>query len=385
MPLCSFQRFGVSAFRHFGVSAFCEMQTVVATVAATCPDGHALRLHKVTDDGCAARIKAVIKDLASDDSRFARFPGPNPVSLDTGHFGALRSQPYYVCEKTDGVRFMMVCCTLPCTLPGPDNQVLKVCALVDRALTAYVLPLRHVPKAMFQGSLLDGELVWNKVRQRWDYLVFDAVCVSGVPVLNDPLQERLHAAHRALAVYKRDPKDPVAVGIKAFVSCAKVRDLDAHLAEAEARYDVDGIILTPAMPGVVYGRHTGMFKLKFDSKHTVDFLVGPDGRDLQVFESGRHVSVGRLSCQGTPGTIAECCTAHPESCGTWDLVTVRTDKTTANDMLTYKRTLLNMQEGLTLDHVKRVFAAPPPPSAAAARQPTAPGGLQYLFAPVAPV
>ena len=343
------------------------MQTVVATVARAGSGSAALRLHKVADDGYAAQIKAAIKDLASDDHRSMRFPGPNPVSLDTSHFPALRAQPYYVCEKTDGVRFLMVCCTLP----GPNNQVFKVCALVDRALTAYLLPLRHVPKAMFQGSLLDGELVWNKVRQRWDFLVFDAVCVSGVPVLNDTLKDRLHAAHRALAVYKWDAKDPVAVGVKAFVNCSKTDDIDAHLAQASARYDVDGIILTPAITPVVYGRHNGMFKVKFDSKHTVDFLVGPDGMDLQVFDAGRHVSVGRLSTHVSPGAVAECCTSNPAA-GTWDLVIVRTDKTTANDMLTYKRTLLNMQEGLTLEHVKRVFAAPH----------TAPGGLPYLLAPV---
>lgn len=308
-----------------------------------------LRLHRVLEP-CAAHIRAAVKDLACDDAKGARFPGPNPVSLDTGHFAALRAQPYYVCEKTDGVRFLLVCCLVR----GPGGETYKTCALVDRALCAYLLPLRHVPKAMFQGSLLDGELAWNAEEGAWDYLVFDAVCISGVPVLNDDLRARLGSVHRVLGVYARDPRDPVVLRAKSFVSCSKIGELDAHLAGARRKYAIDGIVLTPAQTPVVYGRHNGMFKLKFDARHTVDFMVGRDGMQLLVFDAGRHVPVGVLSITAAPGCIAECA-ANPATEGLWDLVTVRTDKTTANDMVTFKKTLLNMRENLSLDDVKRVF------------------------------
>ena len=36
------------------------------------------------------------------------FPGSQPISIEYRHFDILKSNPYVVCEKTDGVRFMML-------------------------------------------------------------------------------------------------------------------------------------------------------------------------------------------------------------------------------------------------------------------------------------
>lgn len=334
------------------------MQTSATVITAGASE---VVLHKVTDPAYAGMLRQKIKELACDDSPHSRYPGPNPVSIDSSHFDRLRSQPYYVCEKTDGVRFAMVCCTLPAPLsPGraPARPFINVCALVDRSLTAYLLPLEHVPRAMFQGSLIDGELAWNKALGRWEYLAFDAVCVSGVPVLNGTLLERLRALHKAAGVYKPSPGDPAVLTVKSFHSCTNLAEFEVSLRSLHDQYDIDGLILTPAVPAVHYGRHTGLFKLKFGDRHTVDFVVGPDGRHLSVFENGAHVSVGLLSSSQTSqvaGSVVECAMASDGV--TWEVVMVRTDKSTANDMYTYKKTLLNMREGLTLQHIKLAFSA----------------------------
>lgn len=319
------------------------MKTVVTTI------GEGLALHRVVDDTYDKLIQAAVRDLSCDDARQARYPGPNPVSLDTSHFGRLRAEPYVTCEKTDGVRYLLVCCCVPAPR-DPLAQPLRVVALVDRAGATYLLPLRHVPTAMFQGSLLDGELAWNKVEKRWDYLVFDASCVSGIPVLNSPLEPRVSAVRRALGPYVIDDADAVRIRVKTFLS--GVQGVDAHLGTVSKMYDIDGIILTPANQPVKYGRHMAMFKLKFGGRHTVDFLVAPDGIQLQVFDAGRHVVVAKLSSPAKAGTVVECAV---NVAGTWDVVTVRVDKTTANDAFTYQKTLLNMREALTLAEVKRVF------------------------------
>lgn len=324
------------------------MSAIQTVKTGVCGD---LQLHKVTDPGWALTLRQVLRDLTCDDSVSTRFPGPNPVSLDSSHFKRLRSEPYFVCEKTDGVRFMLVCARA---------HGLNVVAIMDRTLTPYLLPLRHVPKALYQGTSLDGELAWNKVTRAWDFVVFDAVCVSGIPVLNTPLKDRLEAVHRALDKYQPHPRDPVTLKLKSFVACGALSGVDAHLEGAARQYDVDGVILTPAMAPVVYGRHMGMFKLKFGDKHTVDFLVADDRRRLCVFDSGRHVAVGVLTEEATPGAIAECSLAERrdgDQQHVWSLVSVRTDKGTANDMFTYQKTLLNMRENLTLESIKGLFAA----------------------------
>jgi hypothetical protein len=41
-----------------------------------------------------------------------------------------------------------------------------------------------------------------------------------------------------------------------------------------------------------------------------------------------------------------------EEGGTWVLVCVRTDKNTANDVLTYEKTVLNSREAITLAEVR---------------------------------
>lgn len=310
-----------------------------------------LFLDRVTDPEALPRLLAIARDLACDDAKHPRFPGPNPVSLDTSHFASLRQQPYYVCEKTDGVRHAMLCCTLPAPPEVAGRATINVCALIDRSLKAYLLPLHGLPKAMYQGSLLDGELAYNKALKRWEFLVFDAMCVSGVPVLNCPLPDRIDAVHRVLHVYTPVPEDPVLVSVKTFIPCRKLGDLDHHLDIAAKQYDIDGLILTPATTPVVYGRHMGMFKLK--TKHTIDFLVGADGRSLSVFDNGAHVKVGSLGgAKAAPGSVAECVLAKGT---TWTLVMVRTDKATANDMFTYQKTLLNMREKLGLADLRRVF------------------------------
>lgn len=339
------------------------MQTALVDVAV--PPGNfppseappPLRLHKVTDADTVATLAAVLKDMACDDVKSSRFPGPNPVSLDTTHFDALRREPYYLCEKTDGVRFLLLCCSLPAhaVTTRSEAPIVNLVVLVDRALSFYLLPIQKMPKAMFQGSLLDGELAWNRTARRWDFLVFDAIIVSGIPVLNGSLVDRIAASHKALSVYAAVPaKDPVRLGIKTFVPCSRFGDVEAHLATASTSYEIDGVILTPAAAPVVYGRHGGMFKLKFGSRHTVDFVVGQDGRSLAVFDAGAHVTVGALrpEISAPPGAIAECTRCGD---GTWNLMLLRTDKTTANDMFTYQKTLLNMREKLTIDHVRRLF------------------------------
>lgn len=312
-------------------------------VVARCGDAQ-LTLHEVTDIVLRPALRSIIRDLTSDDAKVNRFPGPNPVSLDTSHFSQLKKEPYYACEKTDGVRFLMIMC---------EYDGLDIVAIMDRSWALFLVPLQHVPVAMYQGTALDGELAYNRQTRAWEFLVFDAVCVSGVPVLNDPLDARLAAARKALTPYNESPDDPLGLRVKTFVECRAFGGVDDLLKSVHDKYDIDGIVLTPANAPVVYGRHVTMFKLKFDSRHTVDFLVDSN-RNLCVFDSGRHVPVGTLRGDQDVrhGSIAECAFV---SDGVWDLVMIRTDKTTANDMFTYRKTLLNMRENLTLDDVRAVF------------------------------
>lgn len=268
-----------------------------------------------------------------------KFPGSNPCSIERASLPLLKNA-YFVAEKTNGVRFLLMCTVL---------EARNTCVLVNRALHVFILPLRHVPTALFQGTVLDCELAWDMTCGRWTLMVFDALVVSSINVSKKPFSVRMAAARRGLRDYVRDPGDPVDVELKHFIPVSMLEVFEAHLASMRCRFDADGVIFVPEDSPVVVGRHLKLFKLK--TVHTVDFLVGEDGLSLSVFDSssGRHVRVGRLLTHVDPKSIAECTHVRED---VWMLTCVRTDKQTANDMLTYQKTMLNAREALTLQDIR---------------------------------
>jgi len=289
-----------------------------------------------------------VRDLVSGLSTQGKFPGPNPCSIERRDFETLRgSSEWYLCEKTDGVRALLVCLTF---------RGEKVVALITRGWDAYLLPLARVPRALFQGTVLDGELVRDDASQ-WTWLCFDAVFVAGVPVWALGFADRIAAARRGLAAYVPDPKDPCDVRVKTFFAPPH-QSKDFTDFTKTLRYPVDGTIITPGPDPVMLGRHPRMFKLK--TKHTVDFVFSPPNV-LSVYDPGSkaHVPVAKMRKHpfGDPpaGTIVEC--APTTSTQWWTLTCVRTDKKTANDMLTFTKTKVNIRERLSLDDVLQAFVS----------------------------
>lgn len=317
------------------------MRTRAETVAG------ALQLHRVLDPDHAALLRR-LQDLSGTKTA-RKFPGSNPCSLERADYPKLRSQPYFLAEKTNGVRFLLFCC---------EHAGHKVCALVDRAMATFLLPLQCLPTVVFEGTIVDCELALNRVEQRWELLAFDTYVVSGIPVFHMPFSNRMAAIQRAMSVYAPQPQDPVSVRMKSFVPASLFDQFATHEHDARRFFDTDGIVLVPELSHAVIGRHTELFKLK--TKHTVDFLVGGDGVELSVYDPGGPRSHRPVACLRTPtqaGAIAEC-VWDGGLAGGWVLVCLRTDKTTANDALTYERTLVNMQEGITVDEIRAVFRPP---------------------------
>ena len=311
-----------------------------------------LVLHRVSGRHAQGIVQAM-QDLVenAEDMKHAsphpRFPGPNPVSLERAFLETLDTRDYWICEKTDGTRCAMV-------------FVLylghRIAALVDRKLHVYLLPLREVPEVWFQGTVLDGEVAYDKQAMRHRYLVFDAVIVSGIPLFHRRLSDRLGALGTAMRDYRMHPADPVGIVVKRFFPLTALAAFESSLPAIRARYDVDGVVLTPESDGIVYGRHMRLFKLKpfgGPAAHTVDFLLAADGVTLQVYAGGgRHVAAGKLAepwpdAGGGP-VVVECAPAD-DLAGSWRVVKPRTDKATANDSFTFEKTLLNIREALTLD------------------------------------
>lgn len=274
------------------------------------------------------------------------FAGGNPVSIERRHLSALNSEPYVICPKTDGTRALLVCAVV-----GPDDKM--VVALVNRAMQVFIPTFGAVNRAAFQGSIFDIEVVKNQSTGAMDMLVFDAVCVCGVPVAALALRDRLAAVSYALGTWQQCAVDCARLSVKPFYDTAA----DLHRAEAQGiPYANDGLILTPTNRPNSFGRNQALFKWK--DHHTIDFLVDRDGRTLLVYDmaSGAHRAVGHLDTRQTaqPGVVAECAVAD-QSAGTWTLVKTRTDKARANDLITFERTLVNIHENIQRQEILAWF------------------------------
>jgi hypothetical protein len=313
------------------------IQTIATTVQG-------LVLHEVVGEDRPAILDALRHIVGLSPRDHLKFPGPSPVSIERADLPTLRGKTYLTCEKTDGWRAFMILCNF--------NGV-NVCCIFDRKLTPYICYLQQVPSALWQGSGFDGEVVWNKRHRTWTFLIFDALRVSGIPVYARAFGDRVYIAELAWEAYRVSENDVFRVRVKTFVDSNNIGNLPEHVDKMRQEYETDGIILTPDEPNVIFGRHRRLFKLK--TKHTVDFWVSEDGKGLCVYDPSvhRHVKVGEVA-DGLQraGAIVECIHKQHQ---TWTALQVRTDKNHANDMLTFNKTVLNMEEALTLQDILNIF------------------------------
>ena len=286
---------------------------------------------------------AHIRELVAPLSPHGAFPGPNPCSIERADLSKKLTR-YWVCEKTDGTRAMLVFLTY---------RGINVALLVTRAWDVYVASIRRVPKVLFQGTVFDGELISKRAPSSW--LGFDAIFVAGIPVFGMTLCERLRAAERAMSAYAFDPADSLMLNFKTYF-----KDIGAYRAHAAGSlHPNDGHIFTPDVSPVVVGRHPGLFKMKTGGRHTVDFeFFNPDA--LRVYDPKRRecVRVGTLLHCKT-GDLKDGCIAEAawEGGSNWTLVTLRTDKDRSNDYLTYTKTLTNIRENLQLSDLEARWVA----------------------------
>lgn len=282
-----------------------------------------------------------LRDTVAEVFGSIKFPGPLPVSMERKDVPKVLDRDYLVCEKTDGHRFLFFCVRY---------QGLKIVALMDRKFEMYLLPIRRVPRALFQGTFCDAELALDKSSLKLTLLVFDAMVVSGVRVSHLDMYARIDAIKKGLAGYQHVEQDPAVVAVKGFVPLRATHLIRDHLRTVQGSFDVDGVVLSPAGEPVRFGRHPGMFKLK--DTHTVDFWV--HGGRLHVWDprAKRNVDVGRTLDAVADGCVAEC---YMDWQGEWRVKLVRTDKHTANDTLTYEKTLINIEESLGIEEILRAI------------------------------
>lgn len=262
-----------------------------------------------------------------------RFPGPQPVSIERRHFPLLKKQPYFVCEKTDGIRHLLVSNT-------------EGVFLVNRSFKVDPVKIR-IPK----DTILDGELVLLK-SGKYAFMIYDSVIVKGESMINFDLKLRLDKAKAIVKSIIKTASAPFEVRVKTMYE--DPRDLPAL---DSFEYETDGLVFTPIREPVRTGTHETMFKWKPRDRITIDFDLR-NGKELFVQDRGIPYKEAELHLQNKRGDLPDHTIVE---CGYGDLgffvEKIRTDKSHANNRRTYFRTLINLKENIQLSEFTGLYQA----------------------------
>ena len=268
-----------------------------------------------------------------------RFPGCQPISIEYKHFDTLRKNDYVVCEKTDGVRYMMLAFMY-------ENN--KVCVFVNRALDMYVCKL-NFRRPIYDGTILEGEMYEDT------FMIYDCLYDSGAVVGHHDFLTRLTHCENVSKKLLALKGDSVKLRVKTFHLLA---DFDSFLNEylPSVTQDVDGLIFTPIHCPVKIGTHETMFKWKPKSKNTIDFQLKriDDEWRLYVQEKGEPIYESTIPSNKMDeswfqnNAIVECEYVTDDIPMWWRPLKMRTDKTHANNRRTFYRTLVNIKEDIQI-------------------------------------
>ncbi len=270
------------------------------------------------------------------------FPGSQPISIEYRHFNILKSNQYVVCEKTDGVRFMMLVFIY-------NNK--KQCVFINRALDMYTYPL-NFKMDVYKGSILEGEMYGDV------FMIYDILLSCGETVSNCDFLTRLKSIEKNMKMLTCLKYDPIKLKIKTFHIMNEYRQfLEEYLPTVTET--IDGLIFTPVNDTVKKGTHETMFKWKPRDKNTIDFQVkrGTDAWRLYVQERGKLIYESEIPYAMVPentrtwmeeDAIIECQYMFNDTPMWWKPVNRRYDKTFPNSRRTFYRTLVNIKEDISI-------------------------------------
>ncbi|XP_010553078.1 PREDICTED: mRNA-capping enzyme-like isoform X2 [Tarenaya hassleriana] len=296
----------------------------------------------------------------------SQFPGSHPVSLNRENLQLLRQRYYYATWKADGTRYMMLI-----TIDG--------CYLIDRSFrfrrVQMRFPCRHptegVSEKVHHYTLLDGEMIIDTVpdnqRQERRYLIYDIIAINGQSVIERPFYERWKMLEKEVVEPRKIEKclshcyrydlEPFRVRRKDFWLLSAVEKVLKGFIPSLS-HEADGLIFQGWDDPYVPRTHEGLLKWKYPEMNSVDFLyeVGEDGRQmLSLFERGKKKVMEGNSVvfkddsdpASYSGKIIECSWDQDER--VWVCMRIRTDKSTPNDINTYRKVMRSIRDNITED------------------------------------
>ncbi|KAJ3123775.1 Dcp1p-Dcp2p decapping enzyme complex alpha subunit [Physocladia obscura] len=302
--------------------------------------------------------------------REPRFPGAQPISFNKSHLEELESENYFVSEKADGIRCLMLTHKNPKT---HRNETF----LIDRKNAYYFLdfslPQPDDINSWQVDTVLDGELVLDieKGQRKLWFLLFDCVILQGERLIEKPYTKRLGRLNEfVLKPYKQLYRESSSYARKLpFKLDVKPLELAYHVSRVfdqipNLKHKNDGVIFTSSVAPYSIGTCNKMLKWKPSEENTVDFKVdGPDidGRFYIMLNrgsnagNGGHVRFDEFTlaedmyqewiAMPPTGRIIEC-KYDPDWPGKWKFSRYRDDKDMANHETVYHKIMDSIRDNV---------------------------------------
>jgi mRNA guanylyltransferase len=234
----------------------------------------------VTDESKCAQLRQTIRQIFKvSDNNDDEFPGSMPVTFSRRYFPIVQTKPYFVSEKTDGIRYLMLIVSDGIYFIDRKYQI--------RSVRFDLLNELYGTKG---PTLLDGEMVRHAQTQRPIFMVFDVIMINNQYVADKNLSSRLQiigtdviAPYRQITKNQFPSSHPFGLIGKTFFPKDQIKKLFAHIRKDERTgqrfyvddircHRTDGIIFTPDESYHVKTTFN-LFKWKYVEKLSVDFKL----------------------------------------------------------------------------------------------------------------
>lgn len=289
------------------------------------------------------------------------YPAPQPVSIEKKDFFKLKDYKYFTSLKLDGYRFIMFF--------FKDKNEKNQCIIINRAFNFYIINIDS-EDTIYNGTLLDGELIFNKEEKSWDYYIHDALLLCGNKINKLSHSIRLSDTRSCIEslVNIKSTSNTVNIKVKEFYD---FNEFDKFVDIYNKSDNNDGIIFMPENLPVISGTQYSMLKWKPREKHTFDFLIKETnyGFDSFIFHMGNFKQFAKIHSNTPEGRsfiektkelknyknecILEC--SFDKKTNNFCPVLIRTDKTHPNSLRTIERTLFNITENIEISDFMNIY------------------------------
>ncbi|TIC01789.1 hypothetical protein E3Q18_00469 [Wallemia mellicola] len=244
-----------------------------------------------------SQLKGWVQELCQTKTK--SFPGSQPVSFTWKSMKSLEEEDYWVCEKSDGVR-----CLLLILMNGITNE--QETYFIDRKNVyrrVYGLQFPNFEDSTFEtpatDTLLDGELVIDHDettgKNTLIYLAFDLLVLEHMNLREKPLQSRygrlmtwVVKPYKSMLESRGNPEQPFEIKVKPMERAYSIEQIfKEHIPKLQ--HGNDGLIFTCAESGYVNGtdprmwvknylliysiKYVSSIKWKNPSENSIDFKI----------------------------------------------------------------------------------------------------------------